>query len=59
MIFQLSIVEKMSTFPNEVIHITFGCAVHLRGHQNKVVPFMKPFIFADLSNGVKFCSCTY
>jgi hypothetical protein len=32
--------------------------VHLHGHWNKVVPFMKPSIFADLSNNVKFHSCT-
>jgi hypothetical protein len=53
-----SIMEKMSTFPNEMIHIAFGCAMHLHGHRNKVVPLMKPSILADLNNGVKFCSWT-
>ncbi len=31
-----------------------GCIVHLHGHRNKVVPFMKPCILADLNNGTKF-----
>jgi hypothetical protein len=58
MISWLSIVEKMSTLPNEMIYIMPGI-VHLCGHWNKVVPFMKFFILADLSNGHKFRSCTY
>ncbi len=49
----------MSTLPHEMIHITFKCIMHLHGHWNKVVPFLKPFIFADLSNGAKFCNCNY
>jgi hypothetical protein len=56
---QSSIVEKVSTFLNETIHITLGCAIHLHGHQNKVVPLMKAFILANFNNGVKFCNCTY
>jgi hypothetical protein len=32
-----SIVEKMSTFPDEMIHIMHGCTVHFHGHRNKVV----------------------
>jgi hypothetical protein len=56
---RLSIMEKTSTFPNETIHITHRCIVHLHGHQNKVVPLMKPFIFMDINNGVKFRSYTY
>jgi hypothetical protein len=28
MIFQLSIMEKTITFPNEMIHITLECVVH-------------------------------
>ncbi len=53
MTFQLSIVEKMGTFPNEMIHIMLECAMHLHGHRNKVMPFMKPSILMNLSNGVK------
>jgi hypothetical protein len=47
--------EKMNTLPDETIHITPRCAMHLHGHWNKVVPLMKPFILVDLNNGVKFC----
>jgi hypothetical protein len=56
---QLSIMEKTSTFLDEMIHIMPGCDVHLHDHQNKKVPFLKPSIFVDLDNGTKFCSCTY
>jgi hypothetical protein len=45
---------KKQALPNETIHITPRFAMHLHDHQNKVVPFMKPFILANLSNGVKF-----
>jgi len=55
---QLSIVEKTGTLPNETIHITPEYTMHLHGHHNKVVPLMKPFIFADLNNGVKFYNYT-
>jgi hypothetical protein len=41
----------------ETIHIMLGCVVHLHGHHNKVMPLMKPFIFTDLNNGVKFRNC--
>jgi hypothetical protein len=58
MSFRLSIMEKTSTLLDETIHTTLGCAVHLHGHQNKMVPFLKPSIFVDLNNGVKFCTCT-
>ncbi len=54
-----SIVEKTSTILDESIHITFGCAMHLHDHHNKVVPLMKPSIFTNLNNGVKFHYCTY
>jgi hypothetical protein len=54
----LSIVEKTGTFPDEMIHITPGCAMHFHGHWNKVVPFMKPSILVDLNNGIKFHSYT-
>ncbi len=54
MTFRSSIVENMNTFFDETIHITLGCATHLHGHQNKVVPLMKPFIFTNISNGTKF-----
>jgi hypothetical protein len=57
MTFWLSIVEKTSTFLDEMIHITPRCAMHLHGHWNKVAPLMNPSIFVDLSNGTKFCSC--
>jgi hypothetical protein len=59
MTFRSSIVEKIDTLPNETIHMTFGCVVHLHGHKNKVVPLMKPSILVDLNNGIKFCNCTY
>jgi hypothetical protein len=42
MISRLSIMEKTSIFPDEKIHITFECVVHLHGHRNKVMPLMKP-----------------
>ncbi len=58
MTFQLFIVEKMGTLFDETIHITLGCAMHLHCHQNKVVPFMKPTILVDFSNGIKFHSYT-
>ncbi len=48
----MSIVEKMGTFHNETIHIMPKCTLHLHGHQNEMVPFMKPSIFADLSNPI-------
>jgi hypothetical protein len=51
---QLSIVEKMNTLPNETIHTTFGCTVHLHGYWNKMMPFMKPFTLAYFNNDVKF-----
>jgi hypothetical protein len=35
------------------------CDVQLHGHWNKMVPFMKPSILADLTNGFKFRSCTW
>ncbi len=59
MTFRSFIVEKMNTLPNEIIHITPRCVVHLHGHRNKMVPLMKPIIFMDINNGVKFHSCTY
>ncbi len=59
MIFRSSIMEKTSTLLDETIHITPGCVVHLHGNWNKMVPFMKPFILVDLSNGTKFRNCTY
>jgi hypothetical protein len=55
---QSSIVEKIGTLPNETIHIMPRCTMHLHGHRNKVVPFMKPFIFVDLSKGAKICNYT-
>ncbi len=50
MTFRSSIMEKMGTFPNEIIHIMLKCAMHLCGHRNKVVSFMK---LVNISNGVK------
>jgi hypothetical protein len=50
--------EKTSTFLDKMIHIMFGCVMHLHGHWNKVVPLMKPSIFGDISNGTKFCNYT-
>jgi hypothetical protein len=56
---QSTIMEKTNIFFDETIHIMPGCTMHLHGHRNKMVPFMKPFISIDLSNGAKFCSYTY
>jgi hypothetical protein len=53
-----SIVDKMGMLPDKTIHIMPECIVHLHGHRNKVMPFMKPFIFANFSNGAKFRNCT-
>ncbi len=55
---QLFTVEKIGTFPNETIHITPRFVVHFPGHQNKVVPLMKPYVLVDRSNGAKFHKCT-
>jgi len=55
---QSSIMEKMNTFPDETIHIMPKCIMHLHGHQNKMVPFMKPFILTNLNNGAKFHNYT-
>jgi hypothetical protein len=52
-----SIMEKTITLLHEMIHIVFGCVMHLHDHWNKVVPFMKPFILTDLNNGIKFYNC--
>jgi hypothetical protein len=49
----------MGTLLDETIHITPRGAMHLQGHWNKVMSFMKPFIFVDFNNGVKFRSYTY
>ncbi len=49
-----SIVEKIGTFFDEMIRIMLWCTIHLHGHRNKVVPFMKFSIFEDFNNGVKF-----
>jgi hypothetical protein len=49
-----SITEKTSTLSNKMIHIMFGCIVHLHGHRNKMVPLMSRFILADFNNGTKF-----
>jgi hypothetical protein len=54
-----SIMEKMGTLLNEMIHITPKCIVHLHGHHNKMVPLMTPSILMDFNNGVKFCSRIY
>jgi hypothetical protein len=59
MISQLSIVKKTSTFLDEMIHIMPRCAMYLHGHQNKMAPFLKPFILEDLNDGAKFHNYTY
>jgi hypothetical protein len=56
MISKSSTLEKMGTFPNEMIHITPRRVVHFHGHRNEIVFFMKPFIFVDFNNGAKFCN---
>jgi hypothetical protein len=53
MTFQSSIVEKMNTFFGEVIHIMPKCVVHLHGHQNEMMPLMKPIILMNLNDGIK------
>jgi hypothetical protein len=58
MISWLSIVEKMGTLLDETIHIMLECVVHLHDHRNKMVPLMKLSILTDISNDIKFCSCT-
>jgi hypothetical protein len=45
--------------PNETIHITPRCTMHFHGHQNKMVPLMKPFILVDFNNGIEFHNYTY
>jgi hypothetical protein len=55
---RLSPMEKIGTFLDETIHITPRCTMRFHGHRNKMVPLMKPFIFVDLSNGVKFHNYT-
>jgi hypothetical protein len=50
--------KKTSAFPNETIHIVPKCIVHLHGHQNKVVPLVKPSILVDFNNGIKFHNYT-
>jgi hypothetical protein len=52
------IMEKTNTLPNEMIHIMPEYAVHLHGHWNKMVHFMKPSILVNFSNGIKFYNCT-
>jgi hypothetical protein len=51
-------VKKTGTFHDNMIHISLVCIVNLYGHWNKAMPFMHPFILADLSNGIKFHNCT-
>ncbi len=55
---QSPIMEKMSTFPYETIHIMPECVMPLHGHRNKVVPLMKPSILVDLSNVAQFHNYT-
>jgi hypothetical protein len=55
---QLFTVKKITTLPDETTHITLGFVVHFHGHQNKVVPLMKPYVLVDRSNGAKFHKCT-
>jgi hypothetical protein len=55
----MSIVENTVTLLNKTIHIMLEYIVHLHSNQNKVVPFMKPSILPDLSNGIKFRSYSY
>jgi hypothetical protein len=45
---QSSILEMMGTLFAETIHIMSRCAMHLHGHQNKVVPFIKPFVYLQI-----------
>jgi hypothetical protein len=51
--------EKKSTLPDEMIHITPKCTMHFHGHWNKMVPLLKPSTLADFNNGVKFYNYTY
>jgi len=51
--------KRMNTLFDEMIIIMPMCVVHLHGHRNKMVPFLKPFIFVDLSNDAKFHGYNY
>jgi hypothetical protein len=57
--FWSSILKKTNTLPDQTIHITPMCIVHLHGHRNNVVSFMKHFILANLNNDTKFHNYTY
>jgi hypothetical protein len=51
---QSSIMDKRGTLPNETIHITPKCIVHLHGHWNKMVYLMKPSVLAVLTMSLRF-----
>jgi len=53
-IFQLSIMKKISAFLDETIHIMFACVVHLRGHRNKVAPSWNPLYLQILAMALNF-----
>jgi hypothetical protein len=54
MTFKSSIMKKMNTLFDKTIYITFGCAMHLDGHRNKMGPLMKLSTLVNFSNGLKF-----
>jgi hypothetical protein len=54
MTFRLLIVKKTSTFLDEMIHITHKCTMHLHGHQNKMVPLIKPLCLWILAMALSF-----
>jgi RsiW-degrading membrane proteinase PrsW (M82 family) len=52
----LFIMEKTNTLLNETIHIMPGCAMHLHGHWNKMVAFMKPLYLRILVMVLSFAT---
>jgi hypothetical protein len=44
----------MDTLFDETIHIMLEDIVHLHGHQNKMLPLMKPFILRFLTITLNF-----
>jgi cAMP phosphodiesterase len=46
--------KKTSIILDEMIHIMLGCTMHLHGHGNKMVPFIKPSILMHLIMALSF-----
>jgi hypothetical protein len=56
MTFRTFILEKTGALPNEMIHISLRCVVHLHDHQNKMVPLMKPLYLWILTMVLRFAT---